>query len=75
VVVVGVRDQHRRDRLRRTAHLGKGGEHLLAISWVARVDQGDDVPLGEDHPVGVAPVHQIGAVGDLLHVRLHDRPE
>lgn len=75
VVVVGVRDEYGRDRFGRTAHGRQGGEDALAVSGVARVHEGDGVPLRENHPVGVAAVYQMDAVGDLMDVCLHDRPD
>lgn len=73
MVVVGVGEEHRHDRLRRTPHLLKGVEDEPTVPGISGVHQCGRVAVREDHPVGVAAVHEIDGVGDLAYFCPHDR--
>ena len=54
----------------------EGGEDVRAVTRISGVDQGDGVPLAEDHPVGVAAVDQVNSGGYLDdRVLAHDHPD
>lgn len=76
MVVVRVGDEYGADGLGGVAERVEGGEDVRAVARISGVDQGDGVPLGQDHPVRVAAVNQMDPGRHLDdRVLAHDHPD